>query len=85
MDKIYIVETASYSPKYCEWDNHTSVNYFRSKVRAVAFCERWMANYKKDYPDGDVRLSQTSTADRYYFNFADGSIEEYEVYAAELQ
>lgn len=84
MDKIYIVETASYNPKSCEWDNQTSVKYFRSKVRAVDFCERWMANYKKDYPDGAVRISQTSTADRYYFNFADGSIEEYEIYAAEL-
>lgn len=79
--KIYIVETASYSPKSCEWDNHTSVNYFRSKVRAMAFCERWMANYKRDYPDGAARQNK----DRYYFNFADGSIEEYEIYSAELQ
>ena len=82
MDKIYIVETASYDPKSCEWDNHTSVNYFRSRVRAEAFCERWMANYQKDYPDGIVRVSNKI---RYDFNFADGCIVEYEIYAAELQ
>lgn len=45
MDKIYIVETASYNPKSCEWDNHTSVNYFRSKVRAEASLP--MARVKK--------------------------------------
>lgn len=85
MDKIYIVETAYYIPKSCEWDNHTSVNYFRSKARAMAFCERWMTNYKRDFPDGAVRMSQSKTADCYYFNFADGSIVEYELYSAELQ
>lgn len=84
MDKIYIVETASYNPKSCEWNNHTSVNYFRSRARAAAFCEKWMANYERDYPDGAVRMS-LGAVDRYYFNFADGCIEEYELYAAELQ
>lgn len=78
--KIYIVETASYNPRTGEWDNHTSVNYFRSKVRAMAFCERWMANYKKDYPDGTASQSN----DRYCFTFDGGYIEEYEIYAAEL-
>lgn len=82
--KIYIVETASYNSKSCEWDNQTSVNYFRSRVRAAAFCEKWMANYKRDFPDGAVRMS-LGTVDRYYFNFADGCIEKYELYAAELQ
>lgn len=79
-DKIYIVETASYNPKSCEWDNCTSTNYFRSKARAMVFCERWMANYKRDFPDGTVHQS----GNIYYFNFADGHIEEYEIYSAEL-
>lgn len=82
--KIYIVETASYSPKFCEWDEHTSVNYFRSRARAAAFCERWMANYKKDFPNGTVKLLRDKPTDRYRFHFADGSIEEYELYSAEL-
>lgn len=85
MNKIYIVETASYNPKSCEWENQTSMNYFRSKVRAAKFCERWMANYKRDFPDGVVRMSQSAAGARYYFTFADGGIEEYEIYAAELQ
>lgn len=85
MDEIYIVETASYNPESCEWDNQTSVNYFRSKVRAMSFCERWMADYKRNFPDGDVRISRGETADRYCFNFVDGYIVEYKIYAAELQ
>lgn len=85
MDEIYIVETASYDPTSREWYNHTSVNYFRSKIRAMAFCERWMADYKRNFPDGNVSMSQCETADRYCFNFADGYIVEYKIHAAELQ
>lgn len=55
--KIYIVETASYDGKG-SWDTETSTNYFASEARAMAYCERWMANYKKDYPDGIVSMPQ---------------------------
>lgn len=54
MDKIYIVETASFYADKGTWDTNTSTNYFRSKARAAAFCEKWMANYVRDYANGYV-------------------------------
>lgn len=79
--KIYIVETASYNAKSGEWDNNTSTNYFASKAKAAAFCERWMANYKKDIPDGIVRNPKEGL---YHFIFEGGYIEEYQYYSAPL-
>ena len=54
---------------------------FSSKAKAMAFCEKWMANYKRDYPNGYT--SEYNGA--YQFHYADGCIDEYGIYSAELQ
>ena len=80
-NKIYIVETASYNAESAEWDNETSRTYFASQKRAKEFCESWMANYKKDCPDGIIRNPKDGL---YHFIFDGGYIEEYQYYSAEL-
>lgn len=81
MNKIYVVETASYYANSGDWETNTSTNYFACKARAMAFCEKWMAQYKRDYPDGYA--SEFNGC--YQFHHADGCIDEYQVYSAELQ
>ena len=77
--KIYVVETASFDGKG-QWDNETSMNYFSSKAKATMFCKKWMDIYKSDYPDGRI----VDTGKVFHFIFADGAIEEYQIYPMPL-